>query len=207
MRKIVLFLIVTFTASYILAWRGSHNTTKKQNAKISSDLPIDLIHSGDLVFRDGRGIVSNTFKQFSQKDSRYSHVGIIHRESGSLYVYHIIGDAQNKNENMRKELLINFISPLQVNAFAIYRSNLNPEKIDSLSGVFYSRKIQFDSSFDLSTDNKMYCTEFVYKVLSIVSGQNNLISLNTMNGKTFIACDNIYLSSNMENIYSHIYEN
>jgi hypothetical protein len=207
MRKIILILIAIITVSGILAWKGGQGTIGKYNTNIASDIPTELIQSGDLIFRDGRGIISKTFKSFSIKDPRFSHVGFIHKESGCVFVYHIIGDAQNKNDNMRKELLSNFISPLQANAFAIYRSNLNPKKIDSLSGVLFNKKIQFDSSFDLKTDDKMYCTEFVYKVLSIVSGQNNFIPLNTVSGKEFVACDNIYLSSNMENIYSRNYEN
>lgn len=207
MRNFILFLIVIFTASSILAWKNRNNYIQKDKIKTLSAFPVELVQSGDLIFRDGRGIVSNTFKRFSLKDPRYSHVGIIHKESENIYVYHIIGDTQNKNENMRKEQLSTFISPLQVNAYAIYRSNLNSAKIDSLSGVFYNKKIQFDSKFDLSTDDQMYCTEFVYKVLTHVSGKNNFIPLNIVSGKEFIACDNIYLSSLMENIYSYHYEN
>jgi hypothetical protein len=200
-------LLVIITVSGMFAWKRSQSTIRNYDINNDSSFPTELIHSGDIIFRDGRGIISKTFKKFSLKDPRFSHAGIIHKESGSVFVYHIIGDAQNKNENMRKELLSNFISPLQANGFAIYRSGLNPEKIDSLSAVLFNKKIQFDSSFDLNTDDKMYCTEFVYKVLSIVSGQNNFIPLNSVNGKEFIACDNIYLSSNMENIYSRNYEN
>lgn len=164
-----------------------------------------LFRSGDLIFRDGRGFMSSVFRRLSLIDPRYSHAGIIHKEDGKIYVFHIMGGEGNMNSQMRKDLLNNFCSPLQSNAIAIYRTDLNGRKIDSLAEYYFSQKIEFDADFNLETDDKMYCTELLYKILLKVSGQDNFLPLSAISGIKYASCDNIYLSIHSKKIYSVIY--
>src|SRR5678816_3215547 len=48
--------------------------------------PAGLLENGDLIFRHSRGTISNMLLHFSQKDSRYSHAGIVYVEKGRVYV-------------------------------------------------------------------------------------------------------------------------
>lgn len=169
---------------------------------INPAAPDSLFRSGDLIFRDGRGFISSIFRKLSLIDPRYSHAGIIHKEEDKIYVFHIIGGEGNKNNHMRKDLLGNFCSPLQSNAFAVYRTDLNGKKIDSLAEYYFSKKIEFDTDFNLESDDKMYCTELLYKVLKKVSGQDNFLPLSTISGIKYPSCDNIYLSIHSKKIYS-----
>jgi hypothetical protein len=164
--------------------------------------PDSLFHSGDLIFRDGRGIISSTFRKLSLTDPKYSHAGIIHRENGKIFVYHMIGGEENKTNKMRKDLLSDFCCPIQSNAFGVYRTDQNENEIDSLAGYYFSNHLEFDTHFDLTTDDKMYCTELIYKILKKVSGQDNFLPLSVLSGVNYEACDNIYLSSHSKKIYS-----
>ena len=164
------------------------------------------IQSGDIIFRDGRGFISSLFKRLSLKDPAYSHAGIIHRENGGVFVYHIIG-GEGRNNKIKKDLLLDFCSPLQSHAFAMYRTDQSGMNIDSLAGNYFSKGILFDNNFSLVSDDKMYCTEFIFKILQQVSGQNNYLPLTVLSGIKYISCDNIYLSPHLIKIYSYNYSN
>lgn len=169
------------------------------------NLADSLFQNGDLIFREGRGVISAAFKRFSLKDPAYSHAGIIHAENNQLFVYHVLGGEANPDGKIKKELLQNFIHPLQAHAYAIYRFDMISPLIDSLAGIYYSKNIQFDREFSLASDDKMYCTEFLYKVLITASGNDNFIPLSEISGARYVACDNIYLAPYSHLIYSYKY--
>jgi hypothetical protein len=159
------------------------------------------IQSGDIIFRDGRGAISSIFRNMSLTNQSYSHAGIIHIENNIPFVFHIIG-GEGRKSIIRKELLSEFCSNREALSYAIYRTDLENWKIDSFAGELYRQKIMFDTKFDLLTDDKMYCTEFVYKVLVKASGKDNFLPLTTVNNITYCACDNLFLSPHFIKIYS-----
>jgi hypothetical protein len=173
-------------------------------AEVAS-IPDSLFQSGDLVFRDGRGIVSSFFKKFSLKDPRYSHAGILHRKGNQLFVYHLEEEVSGTDSRMRLDLINKFCSESQSNSFAIYRTTLPGARIDSIAENYYHSGIKFDTHFDLTTDSKMYCTEFLYKVLMRASGKDNFIPLTEFSGKKYSACDNLYTLPGTKMIFSHTY--
>jgi hypothetical protein len=197
------FFVYLYTTDKILADTGSKIP---DNARLNN-IYDSLFKTGDLIFRDGRGVISSAFRMFSLKSPLYSHAGIVHREKGKIYVYHIIGGESNSPGKMKKEPLTRFIDPLQANAFAVYRFNISPVLIDSLATDYYSKNIEFDKKFDLKSNDKMYCTELVYRILQQASGDKNFIPLTEISGVQYVACDNIYLSSNSKQIYSYSYNN
>jgi hypothetical protein len=201
-----LSLIVVLLGIFAAVMAGKNAETKHGLPVMVPQLSDSLFESGDLIFRDGRGIVSRAFRSFSLKDPRYSHAGILHKENNRLYVYHLIGGEEGRNNKMRKEPLRDFINPSLADGFAIYRCSLNSTKIDSLAGRWYRQGILFDSHFNLDTDDKMYCTEMVYKALCKVSGHDNFIPLNEVSGIRFVSCDNIYLSAQMKILFAYDYE-
>src|SRR3954464_10834717 len=56
---------------------------------------ISRLQTGDLIFRHGRGFISNALMSFSQHEKKYSHAGIISVENNEVYVYHCIGGEEN----------------------------------------------------------------------------------------------------------------
>lgn len=176
----------------------------------SANPPSGLLQNGDLIFRHGRGFVSNAFRQLSLRDHRYSHAGIVHLEQGKVFIYHCIGGEENLSNKMRKESLEEFCKPEFVHSFGIYRTDLDASALNTLDaevGELYKKGLEFDMDFDMKTDGKMYCTEMIYKELIKVSGDKNFLPLTKFSGKTYASCDNIYLSPHCRKIYAYSYSN
>jgi hypothetical protein len=169
----------------------------------------DKVQIGDIVFRLGHGFISESMRKLSLKDPKYSHAGIISMENGKAVVYHLLG-GESSASIIQKELLENFCSPAEAASFAVYRPSLNQAQIksvDSLNQFYFRTKLKYDSRFDLTTDSAMYCTEYVYKVLNRATGKNNiLISSSMLSGHRYIACDDIYLNTTIQKVFSFNYE-
>ncbi len=122
------------------------------------------VNAGDVIFRRGSELTSK-FVIAADKFGRYSHVGIIIKDSTGVYVIHSVPNA--KNDILSKDALIDFISNRQVKAFGVYRPNLNDtiilQKALSWFGKQLINGIYFDYEFDLSNDSLMYCTELIWK--------------------------------------------
>lgn len=160
---------------------------------------LSLLHSGDLIFRHGRGIVSSTLWSLSQTDKRYSHAGVLSIEEGEAYVYHCIGGEDNPNERMSRDRLSRFCDPEVAHSFGIYRLPMS----DSCHALFmrkvregFDTGVLFDTNFDLDTDEKQYCTEFIYRSLKSLEGSDIQLSSSWYAGREYIACDNLYLVPN-----------
>lgn len=186
------------------------SSLKKEKTKYKSVYPeIELLKSGDLIFRDGKSFISHALKQFNQKDARFSHAGMIHIEGKEAFVYHCIGGEGSPNNKMRKEKLSSFCSDETVNAYAIFRPSLKADQVqafDSIAGLYFRSGMEFDSKFDIETNDKMYCTELIYNIYKEVLHEDNFIPLTEMAGKTYVSCDNIFLQPEMYELYSYSYQ-
>lgn len=105
----------------------------------------------------------------------------------------------------RKELFSHFIDPLEIKSFAIYRTSVDGEEINAAAERIMKTSVVFDSQFDLATNDKMYCTEFVYKSIKAVGENNFYIPLSEVAGKKYVACDDLFLAKGNILIYSHSY--
>src|SRR5205823_1030742 len=98
----------------------------------------------------------------------YSHSGIVVIEDGKPYVYHSIGGEDNPDAVLRRDPASFFFSPLNNFGFGIARYDMADSTIGKLKGIvkqYYKEKIKFDLDFDLKTDDRLYCAEFVYKAV------------------------------------------
>ncbi|MBS1927372.1 MAG: hypothetical protein KIS82_00490 [Ferruginibacter sp.] len=132
-----------------------------------------FLKTGDLVFRKGNDFASQTFANMNRVDKRFSHVGIICMEKGTPMVYHCLGGSFNPDQKMLREPLVQFLIPEATKAWGIYRiQNMSQnQKVAILLDSLYKLGVPFDLKFDLKTDNRLYCSEMVYKVLrSVVPG-------------------------------------
>lgn len=169
---------------------------------------VKQLRTGDLIFRHGRGFTSNALMNFGLREKKYSHAGIVTIENGKVFVYHAVGGEENLTNRLRKDPLEMFCNPSSIHAFAVYRTDLKPEqviKVMAIANEYYQSGLEFDTKFDLETNDKMYCTEFVYKVFGQALGNENYISLSAFSGKQYIACDDLYCNPHCSEIYSYTY--
>lgn len=156
-----------------------------------------LVQSGDLILRTGRDYTSDVMRQLSRHDKTYSHCGIASLENDSLFVYHAIGGEWNPDQKLRRDLFEFFCNPYESRGFGIFRYQFNDEgkyKIVKTARKFYTQGIMFDMQFDLATDNRMYCSEFVYKTINKAMRPSPDLKTTTLNHITFVAIDNLFLT-------------
>jgi hypothetical protein len=134
---------------------------------------VQLAKNGDLVVRSGQEFSSQFIKQFNRHDKTYSHSGIVFYENGYPFVYHIVTGDESPDGTMRRDSLSRFCNPRKNFGFAIYRYDLNePETRNFQEEVkgWYKKKVRFDSSFNMKTDDRMYCSEMIKKSLAAATG-------------------------------------
>lgn len=187
---------------------NNRNISANQNS-ISDELNIDedfkaiaqakkFVKQGDLILRTGRDFTSDMMRRMSTTDKTYSHCGIASFENDTLFVYHAIGGEWNPDQKLRRDTFEFFCNPYENKGFGIFRyslSNNEQLKVDSTIQNFYNSGTMFDMQFNLETNDRLYCSEFVYKTIEIATSDRVKISVDTMNSIKFIAVDNLFINA------------
>ncbi len=164
----------------------------------AEDSCVALLRSGDLVMRTGADVISYMLCQMNQEQKKYSHCGLVMIEHGYPFVYHSIGGEDNPNEKLRRDSANFFFSPANNLGFGIARYDADSTHLSMLGKVvrrLYKEGHRFDLKFDLSTDDRLYCAEFVYKAVDEAMGDTTYIRPITRKGFTFVGVDNLYCNS------------
>lgn len=193
-----------------LSNKPASHTLEYEHAWKTAEHSLPTLQSGDLIFRHGRGFISDALMSFSRHEHKYSHAGIVVVEDGIPCVIHAIGGEENKSNKLKKDLLSVFCNPASAHSFGIYRLDASPEeknKICSAAENYYKDGLEFDTDFDLNTDNRMYCTEFVWKILNNTIASANCLPSASFSGIKYVSCDDIYLQPFCKNIFSFDFDN
>ncbi len=121
-----------------------------------------FLQNGDLVLRKGRSVESMAVS-LSDKNSDFSHIGIVVVENSVPYIIHVVPD---QPDVVRKELPEVFLDPGKASRYKVLRSDFNSDLLNTVAETandFYNRHLAFDNSYDFSTDSSLYCTELVLK--------------------------------------------
>jgi len=122
------------------------------------------LRSGDLIFRQGEGIVSEAVLQ-NRKQSTYSHVGMIVLHNNSVMVLHA-SPSENPSDfdGVKLETLAKFSQPDRASHIAFMRPF--QQEADGYQAAKNAMKYlgkPFDAEFDLKSDDQIYCTELIAK--------------------------------------------
>jgi len=158
---------------------------------------IESLRTGDVALRMGRGTFSRMLASFNQRDKSYSHCGLVVVEHGYPFVYHCEGAEGDSLPCIRRDSASWFFAPsANVTAGAIRYDMADSikETLVPLIREWRTRRPVFDALFDLNTDNELYCTEFVYKVITQLMGDSTYLPLSTLNARRFEGTDDLYLN-------------
>jgi hypothetical protein len=161
------------------------------------DSAMGELQTGDIVLRMGQGADSYLLAQLNRKNKNYSHCGIVAIENGKPYVYHSIGGEDNPDERLRRDPAAFYFSDRHNGAIAIVRYDLGKdgtERLVAVARAFYKKRPRFDMKFDLATDDKLYCSEFVYKALRLAAKDTAYISTTQGMAGKYVAIDNLLLN-------------
>ena len=165
------------------------------------EVDTSAFQSGDLVLRCGNGFYSTFFRDCSQTEKLYSHVGVLVQstEDGSIRVLHIeMADDPHEND-VQLQSVPAFLA--DASAWAVYRLASDKKTRRAVAAralSFWRSGPRFDLDFNASDTTALYCTELVMHCVNDALCQS-LIQANTLiNGKKFVATDDIYLHEEMK---------
>src|SRR6185503_12353335 len=95
-----------------------------------------------------------------------------------MLIYSNMAGDLNPDEVMRRDYVDSFLTPANNVAAGVYRYDFSKEELEKLKTIVeahYTNKLQFDMSFDLATDNKMYCAEMIAKSVEQATANRILI--------------------------------
>ncbi len=156
-----------------------------------ADSAISILRSGDVLLRMGMGAQSQMLARMNRGNKDFSHCGIVVVENGYPFVYHCIGGEDNPDARMRRDSASVFLSQQNQLAFGVVRYPLDSAAIKKQVLGWYHKHPRFDMQFDLATNDKLYCTEMVYKVLTGVAGDMCCIPTDTVMGHRFVGTGNL----------------
>jgi len=211
---IILISVVSIFVVAIVALLAVHSQLKQKIPhpdsaadiwnKKAIDSAVTLLHSGYMVLRMGRGADSYMLAQLNQKDKSFSHCGIVFIENGYPFVYHCIGGEDNPDERLRRDSACFFFSQVHNLAMAVVNfefSDAQTQRLKSIVYDYYKKRPKFDLQFDLKTDDKLYCAEFVYKAINQAVDDTAYIQTTTLMGCTFVGIDNLFLNQHAHIIW------
>ncbi|MFR9650295.1 MAG: YiiX/YebB-like N1pC/P60 family cysteine hydrolase [Rikenellaceae bacterium] len=135
-------------------------------------LPTELhqqIHSGDVVFRQGRSFASLTVLS-SDRESDYSHVGVAIEVDGELMISHAV-PGESEDEFVCFESIESFFAYKRAKNGAVLRLPLDSIKrrtLEQRAQDIVSQNIQFDHEYNAGSEDKLYCTEYVWLLFKAI---------------------------------------
>lgn len=186
-------------------WNSRRYQARKSNPYNTRlvDSCVSLLQTGDLVVRRGDDMTSYMLSRLNKREDKYSHCGIAVIEAGVPYIYHSIGGEDNPDEKMRKESAEYWFSPANNLAFGIYRYDMSDSRISSLIhhiDSLYQSGVMFDMDFDMSTDERLYCSEMIYKSVLAATQDSAYLQIENGYGRLFTGVDNLYLSPHAKRV-------
>ncbi|MEO6220415.1 MAG: hypothetical protein ABIO81_08310 [Ginsengibacter sp.] len=155
------------------------------------------VNQGDLILRTGRDYTSDVMRLLSATDKTYSHCGIACFENDSLFVYHAIGGEWNPDQKLRRDPFEFFCNPYENRGFGIFRYSISKNEQANLSKIvrnLYTRGVMFDMEFNIDSDDRMYCSEFIYKSIEMSTDDRIILPVTIMNSVKFVAVDNLFIN-------------
>ena len=166
----------------------------------------NIVRDGDIICRLGDRLWSQFFKDMSESDKRYSHLGIIRINNGVITVIHSEGDSGHGRDYVNEIAFEEFVKIAR--AIGIYRINedlindinIDRSQISNLAMEYLG--VPFDWKFDLSDTTTIYCTELLSLILKRISPE---LELNTVFvkewGRNVIPLDAISTSKYFHEVY------
>lgn len=164
---------------------------------------------GDLVFRKGRSVESQVVLIADRKSS-YSHVGVVYMLNNIPYVINAVPDKSSDGiAYIKMEKLSVFFSAENASIGSVFRLKKQFTNMAELATLeaksFYDAKIVFDDAFDMDSDNKLYCTELVWKAfkmvgIDLIQGKFDKLFLPFVKGFVILPSSLLH-SSSIEEIY------
>ncbi|MBE2280078.1 MAG: hypothetical protein IAE91_06785 [Ignavibacteriaceae bacterium] len=159
----------------------------------ADSIDVSLLQNGDLIFRRGISLISIAVLAVD-KESQYSHVGIIFLENEKISVVHSVPEEEpGEGDYVKKESLEVFLKQDRTSNFGVFRvkDSSVANKAAEYSIRLFKEKTPFDNDYNLQDTAKVYCTELIYHAyykygIDLSSGEFDEVSFPTGNKKLIL---------------------
>lgn len=145
---------------------------------------------GDIVVRKGYGVWTQYFINCSSREKRFSHVGIVSEIGSDIALIHADADERTGYGFVHSECWRSFFSDAL--ECAVFRFD-GDSSVASNIAINAKRRlgVKFDSAFDMTETNRLYCSEMVRLAINEAVG-TNLVGFTKVCGHNVVAIDDLY---------------
>lgn len=127
-----------------------------------------LLQDGDIILRRGVGLPSDLIIHALGEGTGVSHSAFIFFNHGVPWVVHTVSPSLSGIDGVQTQTLEDFNRNSRPDSVVVVRPGYPPEGRSRLRAAAYrylAAGIPFDGSYDFTSREKMYCTEFIWQVL------------------------------------------
>ncbi|MEC4986600.1 MAG: YiiX/YebB-like N1pC/P60 family cysteine hydrolase [Oscillatoria sp. PMC 1068.18] len=139
---------------------------KHQSPDYIKTLDYQFFQTGDIIFRGGNSLLSQAVIS-ADAGSPFSHVGLVKIIGDRPFVIHASTGDTFDDGTVKIDSLEAFLAKDNASVVAIYRLQVSEATISKLAAEiatsYAQEKLAFDAEFDLTTPDKLYCTELVWR--------------------------------------------
>jgi hypothetical protein len=141
-----------------------------------SDHEVSLLQEGDILLRQGYGLVSNMIVKSLGEALPVSHVGLLTKDpfTGKFKIIHSVSQSISDYDGVQSQDLQSFIRDSQPNSLIVVRyRNMDQlehahRKITLKALEYLEQKVPFDYSFDYNNPERFFCTELIVRIFNEV---------------------------------------
>ena len=162
MKKILYSSVVILLLFVFLVWK-SQRTHKNEEEHVLIKVP--ELEKGDLILKNGKGIVSKKIVKSLGEKVPYSHLGVYYSDNDTAYIIHSVSGDDTKQDGVQKISVKEFIKDVKPGALLFVRRKTNKEmrnKFAENANQMANKKLGFDLEFDMYDSSRIYCTELAY---------------------------------------------
>jgi len=163
MKKYLVIISLVFIVLAYLIWKPISIT--ENEIKLSNPVHIPELEHGDIIMKNGKGLVSRKIVNTLAEDVPFSHIGIYYKTSDTAYVIHSVSGDSIKQDGVQAISLQDFIRDSKPESVCFVRRRVKQEyryQFAEEVNKMAEQKLGFDMKFDISDSSKIYCEELAY---------------------------------------------
>lgn len=130
-----------------------------------------LLQPGDLILRQGFGVVSQAIREYLNEDIRVSHVALLSLDpKDGWQVVQSISQRVSKVDGVQKQDLPSFVSESKTNSLVVVRFKGYGEepglnlRVEEAGRKYLEQEVPFDHSFSLEDSTRFFCSELIWRI-------------------------------------------
>lgn len=166
---LILVAIAATAAVSVVIFSKENNRQRHAHDRLSKQ-ELAMLRPGDIILRQGFGMVSDMISNTLDEDYKISHCGIVALDSiGKLRVIHSVSSSLSDWDGVQDVNMKGFFRESKQNSLIVVRfRDTGDIPLAQLAGTaqsYLDRRIPFDEKFDITEQETMYCSEMIWSAI------------------------------------------